>query len=287
MTRWLDSTRATVLDRVEAFERRWPPVAVLRAFVSRYVEVNGVVLAGHLAFRSFTFLFPLALVVVALAGLAQHFGYDPGETADKGMRLGSAISNSIRTAGREADSAPYHVAFVAFVGLVLGTLGMLSGLHYVFAQAWQVDQRKVEGRFAKMWRLALSFLFLGIVISGSGIVRNSGLIIGALGTFAVGAVFFAAFLGLGMMMPRRCNEWYWLIPGAIVGAVGLEGLQIFGSWYLPDKVSSLSAMYGTLAIAVVLLSYLFLLGQIIVASAIASAVWFDFRTRWNQQEAVG
>lgn len=282
----VDATRSTVLERAEAFEKRWPPLAVLRAFVSRYLEVNGVVLAGHLAFRSFTFLFPLALVVVALAGLAHRFGYDPGDTASSNLHLGAAIGESVRTAGKEAGDAPYHVAFVAVCGLVLGTLGMLSGLHYVFVQAWQVKQRKVEARLRKMWRLGLSFLLLAVVLSASGIVRDSGVIIGVVGTLALSGVFFLSFLGLGLMMPRRCEEWYWLIPGAIVGAIGMSALQIFGSVYLPDKLASLSSTYGTLSIAIVLLSYLFIVGQVVVASAIASAVWFDLRMSWRAEEEV-
>ena len=267
--------RQALIERFDAYEQRWPPLALSRSFVGRYFDVNGVVLAGHLAFRSFTFLLPLAFVMIAAAGLVTYFGHDPGAAAGDELKLGQALVSTIRQAGSEASEAPFHVAGVALVGLVLGALGMLSGLNYVYAMAWRIRERKVIGKWHKLWRLVLALALLFMVMAVASATRKSGFVLGLGVTLGVGVAYFFGMLGLALIMPRRADGWRWLIPGAVVGTLALLGLHVFANLYLPDKLASLSATYGSLAIAVVLLSYLYLFGQVIVLSAIANAVWFD------------
>jgi uncharacterized BrkB/YihY/UPF0761 family membrane protein len=273
----VDQARSLAADTASAAEERWPPIRVVRTFIGRYIDVNGVVLAGHLAFRAFTFLLPVAVVVVAVAGFATSAGQDPGATADNQLKLGQALADSLRTAGRDASTSPYHVALVALLGLMLGALGLLSGLNYVYREAWQIEERKLEGKFTKLLRFIFAFVLIMALLSGASALRNGGFLIGVAGTLGMSAVFFFAFLGLGLIMPRRCEEWYWLVPGSIVGAAAFVGLQAFATFYLPRHLTSLSETYGALGLAVVLIGYLFLLGHVVVASALASAVWFDDR----------
>jgi hypothetical protein len=47
--------------------------------------------------------------------------------------------------------------------------------------------------------------------------------------------------------------------------------------YFPSRIARASALYGTLGVALVALLYLFLIGQILVASALTNAVWLDRR----------
>jgi uncharacterized BrkB/YihY/UPF0761 family membrane protein len=247
------------------------------------------VLAGHLAFRAFTFLLPVAFLVVAIAGFATSAGQDPGAAADGQLKLGQALGDSLRTAGQDASQAPYHVAVVALLGLVLGALGLLSGLNYVYREAWQIEERKLEGKFTKLLRLIVGFILLLALLSGASALRDGGLVVGTASVVVMAGVFFLAFLGLGLIMPRRCEQWYWLVPGAIVGSAAFIGLQAFATFYLPRHLTSLSRTYGTLGIAVVLIGYLFLLGHVVVASALANAVWFDDRraNRTGDEEPPG
>jgi uncharacterized BrkB/YihY/UPF0761 family membrane protein len=273
----VDQARTKAEDTAEVVEERFPPARVVRAFVQRYLDVNGVVLAGHLAFRTFTFLLPVAFVVVAISGFAVHAGQDPGATADGELKLGQALGDSLRTAGQDASESPYHVAFVALLGLVLGALGLLSGLNYVYREAWQIKERKLEGKVTKLLRLIVAFILIISLTLLASALRESGFVLGAMSIVMMSCVFFLAFLGLGLIMPRRSTEWYWMIPGGLVGGAAFIGLQAFATFYLPRHITSLSRTYGTLGIAVVLIGYLFLVGQVVVASALANVVWFDER----------
>jgi membrane protein len=271
----VDRARSVAVERGTDLERRFPPLELLHRFYIRYREVNGVVLSGHLAFRAFTFLLPLALVIVTAAGFLRAAGSDPGQTTEN-LGLGQALASSLRTAGDEVSEAPYHVALVALLGIGLGSLGMLSGFHYVYAQAWQIKDRKLDGKWTKLWRFVLAFTFLFVIVIAAGSLRKSGFVFGVAATVMTGVVIGLAFMGLALIMPRRGSGLADLLPGGVVGAAGVIGLQAFATFYLPSKIESFSATYGALGVAVVFISYLFFLGQIVVASAIASAVWYDW-----------
>ena len=85
-----------------------------------------------------------------------------------------------------------------------------------------------------------------------------------------------ALLGLSWVLPRRTDNLLDLDPGRGRWAASACGvLHIATLVYFPSKIERASALYGTLGVALVALVYLFVVGQILVASAIANTVWFD------------
>jgi membrane protein len=55
-----------------------------------------------------------------------------------------------------------------------------------------------------------------------------------------------------------------LLPGAVVGAVGLEALNIAGGYVVPLLVERSSAVYGTIGTVFALLAWLWVLGRLVV-----------------------
>jgi uncharacterized BrkB/YihY/UPF0761 family membrane protein len=90
------------------------------------------------------------------------------------------------------------------------------------------------------------------------------------------ATWGTLLLALFLVMPRRAPAWYWLLPGCAFGSVAFLGLHAFATYYLPNKIGSASETYGAIGTAVAILAYLFLIGQIIVASGIVNTVWYDY-----------
>ena len=69
-------------------------------------------------------------------------------------------------------------------------------------------------------------------------------------------------------------SWRAFIPGAALVAVGMEGIQLATVLYLSHKAKQVSASYGALGIALILLLWLYLIGRLIVAAAFLNAtVW--------------
>jgi membrane protein len=81
-----------------------------------------------------------------------------------------------------------------------------------------------------------------------------------------------------MHLPAPKVPWTAFIPGAVVFALGLEGLHLFTVYYLAEKLASQSELYGALGLAASLLFYLFLVGRGIVWSAELNAVVWELRS---------
>src|SRR5260221_11764251 len=77
-------------------------------------------------------------------------------------------------------------------------------------------------------------------------------------------------------MGSRDIGWKVLVPGAVVGAVGLEILKVVGSLFVPRVVNSASALYGSIGIVFAVLAWLLLFGRLLVYANVVNVV------RWEE-----
>lgn len=273
-TGWRARIEARVVATGDWAEANVPWWWLVREGWDRYWRLNAPVLAGHIAFRTFVFLLPVAFLLVAVAGFLRSTGNDPQSVGDS-LGLGQAIGQSMRQAGQDSQEAWYHVAWVAGAGLLMGSLGLASGLHYVYLQLWQLPFQKPEGKLRATLEMGSGFIAILLVAVVAHALRSRGLLAGTAGVALLALVGFGGFLGLGIALPRRASEWRWLIPGSVVGAAGVVGLQVFGAVYLPSRLASFSQTYGAFGIAATFIFYLYLIGQLLVLSVVINAVWFD------------
>jgi membrane protein len=283
-----DETRPTLRDRATAAagvandrwdeaRLRWPWLALPDEFVRRWASTNASVLAGHLAYRVFVFILPLLVLVVGLLGYASSTGTDLQEQGQSGMRFSTALASTMSSTGDTARDGRLQLVTFGGFALLLAASGLVKALQLVFATAWGVPVKSGKSRLAVLGR----FLPGVVVILGAVALRQwlsrSGWVL-TLSTEILNAFIDAlALLGLSWVLPRRTTSVLDLAPGAVLGGAGLAGLHIAALVYFPSKIERASALYGTLGIALVALLYLFLVGQVLVASAIANTVWFDRR----------
>ena len=271
--------------RAEA-ERRYPPVGWALELWDRYTRLNAPALAGHLAFRAFSWLLPLGLILVAATGLAADQGTDVAEQAGTTLGLGQTLAASLEQASADTESSRLQLGFVAVSGLLLGTSGLLSALHLAYRTLWEVPDRRVRGRGRLLGRLLGGAPLLVVIIAASSALRRAGLLGGLAGVALSLAVIFAMLLGLAWILPRRATELRDLVIGPAVGTGLFAGLQAFTTLYLVDKLSKMSDTYGAMGITVTFLVYLYLVGQIVVLAALVNATTFDLRAsgaRWPRR----
>ncbi|HKY75693.1 MAG TPA: YhjD/YihY/BrkB family envelope integrity protein, partial [Acidimicrobiia bacterium] len=65
------------------------------------------------------------------------------------------------------------------------------------------------------------------------------------------------------------------VPGALLGAIGLEILKVVGAYYVPKAVASSSQLYGSLGIVFAVLAWLLIFGRLIVYSAVLNVVRYE------------
>lgn len=240
----------------------------------RYRRLNGSVLAGHLTYRLFLWLAPVALLLIAAFGL--------GVTSDLG--LDAVISDAglnettSQTFVDQASTSVLYAFWIGLVGLLLASYGLLKALHYVFAQAWEVEivpRRGIVAAIAKFLAASLLVLLVLLVIAT---VREQGVVlrVGA----AAGSWVMYAVLGLAVtwFLPRRSSTVVDLLPGALLIAVGVTLLHLVAQYYLPYRVSESSQVYGTLGAVFAVLFYLWCLAMLLVGAALCDSVWTDRAT---------
>ena len=72
----------------------------------------------------------------------------------------------------------------------------------------------------------------------------------------------------------RCSG----LPGCLLFGFGLAVLHAVSRIYIPRRVQHSSELYGNLGVAAVILTWLLLFGQLVVAAALSNAVWSEYRT---------
>jgi uncharacterized BrkB/YihY/UPF0761 family membrane protein len=264
-------------DRWEQALDRWPWLRLPYEFFRRWTSTNASVLAGHLAYRVFVFLLPLIVLLIGLLGYASASGTDLEEAGRSGMRIGAALASTMASTGQDARDGRLQLVLFGGFALLLAASGLVKALQLVFASAWGVSVKTGRSRWAILGRFLPGVLVVLVAVALRQWLSRSGLVLTLSAELLNAVVDGVAVLALSWLLPRRTDRLRDLVPGAVLGGVSLAALHIAALVYFPSKIERASALYGTLGITVVVLLYLFLVGEVLVGSALANAVWVDRR----------
>lgn len=274
----LERVKQRVVATGQRLGERFPFLKTAWRVNQRYGEANGNYLASAVSLAAFLSLFPLLLVAMAVMGFISHG--DPTLPHDTVRFLGlqhspdaaRLVTDSIRSAETHRASS----SIIGVIGLLWSGLGLVAALQYALDQVWQVTGRGMKDKvFGLAWLLGAAVLFAVSFAVTSVVAALPGFL--APVSFAVGiSLSFALFLWTLKVLPHRDVGWKPLIPGAVVGAVGLEILKIVGGIYVPRAVASSSAVYGSIGVVFAVLAWLFFFGRLIVYSSVVNVV------RWEE-----
>jgi membrane protein len=266
-----------MLDRLLGpLARRWAWVGTLLEVQRRFSEVHGGYLAAAVTLTAFLSLFPLLLVAVAVVGFVAHGNQDlPREIIERMGLTGEAadaVTSAISTAERSRGTA----LGLGTVGLLWSGLGLVSALQFAFDAAWQVPSRGLKDKLFGLGWLAGSVVLLAASFAVTGAV-NFLPGVAAPAAFLVGiAVNLALWLWAMKVLTNRSPAWQSLLPGAVVGAVGLEVLKLVGTVYVPRLVASSSGLYGSIGVVFAVLAWLMIFGRLVVYATVLNVV------RWEE-----
>jgi uncharacterized BrkB/YihY/UPF0761 family membrane protein len=130
-------------------------------------------------------------------------------------------------------------------------------------------------------RIGGGFLALALVVivtaAAAAYVRALSPSTGVLATVSSGVAFGALWFLVSLRLPHGDAPPTALVPGAILAAVAVEVLHLVTVYYLAGKVESSSQLYGALGAAAGVLLWLYLLGQVVVSSAVLNAYLWNAR----------
>jgi membrane protein len=238
-------------------------------------RVAAGVLAGGVAYRFFFWMLAVSLLGNGALGFI-----DVQDVKDVLTQQGvdSAVVDTIET-GQPSGSGRWWLVVVG-VWLVLwtGYLGA-KALMLVHATVWGVAAPRVRNA------LVASLVFTGTVLlligamSAARWVREESATPGLVATFAVVVVPFTIWLAASRFLPHEDVGWTGLLPGAVLVAVGLEGLHLFTVYFLGPKLANATELYGVLGVVSTILFWLYIAGRLVVGAATINASLYEQTAR--------
>lgn len=267
-------------DGVEALRQRSTAVDVALATHERDRQTVGNVLAGAVAFRLFIYLLPLFLTVVLALGVLIGLERDAVDDASDQLGLSGYVADSVETAAHESRRSLWILAPLTLWAVYSGGVGAAKVLRAVHSVAWGQPVERLRRRWlAALVTFGLT-LAVGLTTAGLQAVRQDsaglGLVFLALQAVILEAVAWVAIRLLPHDPEAGARD---LLPGAVLVGFGAWLLHAFSVYFLAHRVSSASELYGSLGVAAALLAWLYLLGRLLVASAMLNA------TMWHRRQA--
>jgi membrane protein len=267
----------TVLDRVLGpLARRWTWVGTVLRVQARFSEVHGASLAASVTLASFLSLFPLLLALIGIIGFFSSQANDlPGEVIGR-LGLSGDAAKAVVSAIDVAERSRRTATVIGVVGLLWSGLGLVSALEQAFNSVWQATGRGLKDKaYGLLWLVGAVVILGGSALLTAGLQWLPGpaaplLVIAAL---LVNVVFWLWTLHT---LANRQVGWQALLPGAVLGAVGLEALKVVGAIYVPRAVAGSSALYGSIGVVFALLAWLLFFGRLVVYAAVLNVV------RWEE-----
>jgi membrane protein len=238
------------------------PVAVWKKFG----DDSAGNLAALIAYYAFAALFPLLLVLVTVLDIVLK-----NDPALQKKLLNSALAQYPVIGPQLGHIGRLHEAGLALViglvGTFIGSRSVATAMQNALNSVWEIP---ITARPSFPWSWLRSFgliLVIGLGLIGttvvSGLASGAGHVLSGLGA-SVAAIAVSLVLNIGVFwLAFRLGtasqiSWAQLRLGAIIGAVIWQVLQSFGGYFVSHQLAHASTSYGTFAIVIGLIAWLYL-----------------------------
>lgn len=267
------------LRRFDTYQRRHPRLAFPLAVVKKFGEDRGGDLGALIAYWGFFSLFPLLLVLVSVLGFVLH-----GNPRLQQSLLDSALAQFPVIGEQLRD----HLESLTANGVVLGIgtatalwagLGVTVSAQKAMNTVWGIPPEERPRFLAARVRGLILLVVLGSIILSALFLSGLGTATGELGV-ALRILGFFGSLGLHVVLfllayrvlTVRRLSWREVLPGALAGAVLWTGMQLVGAYLVNHQVRRATPVYGTFAVVIGLLVWIYMGAQVTVLCAEVNAV---------------
>lgn len=236
-------------------------------------------LAALIAYYGFFSLFPLLLVLISVLGFVLHG--DPGlqrRILDSALAQFPVIGDQLRS-HYESLTANGVILGIGTVTAVWAGLGVTQAAQKAMNTVWGVPPEQRPGFLPSRARGLIMLVVLGsmtvaaIFLSGLGTATGElGVALRILGYVGSLALNVGLFLLAYRILTVKRLRWGEVVPGAVTGAVLWTALQLVGTYLVNRQVKNATPVYGTFAIVIGLLVWIYLGAQLTVLCAEVNVV---------------
>ena len=251
-------------ERVRRTLTFWLRPAFLLRAVNRFQRVAGFDRAIALASSALTALIPLAIVAGSI--LPAVGGKTAAQRIIDRYDLTGAGAEAVKGALSPAAGTETDVTVVGALLLVVAVLSFTRGAQRLFEQTWELKPLSVRNSVNGL--LWIAGLTAYVTVSGwaHGVQDQSRLQIGA--TLVLIPVSVVFLVWSGWVLTAKRIEWRNLVPFGVVGAALLAVYSTGAAVYVPHLFDSYAARYGVIGAVFAMISALFCVMVVVVASAV-------------------
>ncbi len=278
---------------VRAFDR-WQqqnrPAGFALATLQKYSDDQGSYLAATISYYAFFSLFPLLLVLTTVLGfvLSGH-GHLERSLVDSALGQFPVIGRQLHAHALQGSGLALAVGIAV---AIWAGMGVVQAAQNAMNQVWGVPMQQRPGFLPARGRALLLLALLGggllltTVLSGLGSFGASYGIAWKVGSIALStALNFLLFWAGFRLLTTRDVTWRQLRGGAVAAAVAYGLLQAAGGYYVGHVVRGASETYGTFALVIGLLSWIYLSAHAILLAAEGNVV--ATRRLWPRSFSAG
>jgi membrane protein len=253
----------------DEFQQRHAWLAVSVAVWKKFGDDQAGNLAALIAYSALVAIFPLLLVLVTVLDIVLKNNHKLQQTVLNALDKYPAIGLVEGSIGRLNQLGIALV--VGLVGTFIGTLGVANSVQNALNSVWEIPFARRPG-FPWSWlRSAALIIVVGTGFIGTTILSGFAAATGRshLGVgssvlaFAVSLVLNFGLIWLGFRLGTAKEiTWRQLWLGAAISAVIWQILQAFGGYFISHQIAHASPLYGTFAIVLGLIAWLYLQAQL-------------------------
>jgi membrane protein len=256
------------LGRVDGWQQSNRLVALAISVFKKFGDDRAGNLAALVSYYAFFSLFPLLLVLVTTLGFILTDNPDAqARVLDSALGQFPVVGDEIRSGLTTFHGSGVALA-VGVVGALWGGLGAMDAMQNAMNTIWGVPYKHrpnfIKSRLRSLGMLAVfgGSLLATTVVGSATTSAESWAVVGRLLAILVSVGLNSAlFLGAFKVLTDRPLPWAAHLPGAVFAGVSFTALEAVGGLYVSHIVQGAGQAYGTFAVVLGLLSWLYLQAQ--------------------------
>jgi len=256
-------------------QRAW--IAFPYAVMKKFGDDQAGNLAALIAYYGFLSLFPLMLVLVTLLGLLLRNNPELQDTVRTSALanfpvIGEEISKNVHSLRGSGLALGIGLALSLWAGL-----GVMKVLQNAMNGVWNVPYRHRPNFWVSLLRAMLMLLVLGVITVASAAAGSVGAgsdswLLGLAGIATSVVLNLVLFLLAFRILTTEDVTWSDVFLGALIAALAWTTLQAVGGYIVSHQLRGASDTYGTFAIVIGLLAWIYLGAQMTLFAAEVNVV---------------
>lgn len=271
--------------KVDRYQRSNNPLAFVVGVIKKFGDDKGGKLAALVAYYGFFSLFPAMLALVTVLGFVLE-GRDKlrQDIADSALGQFPVIGNQLSdTINNPLTGSPVALV-IGIAGALWAGMGAMQAAQDAMNDIWDVRRSQMPNFFLKRFKSLILLGSIGVLLIATAVTPqviaavSSGIVSDVLVQFAAVALDIGVFAVAFRVLTVAEVSWKEVLPGACIAGVVYAVLQIVGRVYITNTVNGAQNTYGTFALVIGLLSWMFLVAQVTMFAAEVNVV--IARTLW-------